>query len=221
MLLKVILAYGNCYTLPVLRLCKFIHRIINATFILPNLNLTFMKIHSITFVSAALFVLISCGGNKETKSEEQAPASSGSEMMTEAPAYDASKINPDAPVMEITLKAQGNTMADMSYDQKEIRVKEGSTIHLTLMNTGTDPSMVHNFVLIEEGTADKVGPEGLKAGPDLNYVPKMRQVLVATSMVQPQQKTELTFPAPSKGSYDYICTYPGHYQKMNGKFIVE
>ena len=172
--------------------------------------------------SAALFVMLSCSSNKkEMKDEESAPAASGSELMTEAPAYDPTKINPDAPVVEFTLKAQGNNMADMSYDHKEIRVKEGSTIHLTLMNEGTDPSMVHNFVLIEEGSADKVGPEGLKAGPDMNYVPKIRQVLVATSMVQPKQKTDITFPAPEKGTYDFICTYPGHYQKMNGKFIVE
>jgi len=179
-----------------------------------------MKKHSIVIYCAVVFALSSCGGSKETKPEET-PPSSGSDLMKEEPAYDPTKINPDAAVMEFVLKAQGNTMADMSYDHKEIRVKEGSTIHLTLMNEGTDPSMVHNFVLIEEGTADKVGPEGLKAGLDMNYVPKMRQVLVATNLVQPKEKTEISFPAPPKGSYDFICTYPGHYQKMNGKFIVE
>jgi azurin len=177
--------------------------------------------NSIVFYCAVVFALSSCGGNKETKPEEQAPQPSGGELMTEAPAYDPSKIDPAAPVIDFTLKAQGNSMADMSYDHKEIRMKENSTIHLTLMNAGTDPSMVHNFVLIEEGTADKVGPEGLKAGMEMNYVPKMRQVLVATNLVQPKQKTEITFPAPPKGTYDFICTYPGHYQKMNGKFIVE
>jgi len=180
-----------------------------------------MKNHSTVLFSVVLFALVSCGGNKETKPEEQTPPSTGSEMMTEEPAYDPTKINPDAAVFDVLLKAQGNTMADMSYDHKEIRVKEGSTIHLTLMNEGTDASMEHNFVLIEEGKADKVGPEGLKAGPDMNYVPKMREVLVSTSMVHPQQKTEISFPAPAKGIYDFICTYPGHYQKMNGKFIVE
>ncbi len=180
-----------------------------------------MKNYSTVMFAAALFALVACSSNKETKPEEQAPAPSGSEMMTEAPAYDPSKINPGAPVIDFILKAQGNTMADMSYDHKEIRVKEKSTVHLTLMNTGTDAAMVHNFVLIEEGTADKVGPEGLKAGLDANYIPKMRQVLVGMHLVQPQQKADITFPAPPKGTYDFICTYPGHYQKMNGKFIVE
>jgi len=182
-----------------------------------------MKNYSIVFCFAFIFALSSFGGNKETKPEEPSTSSesSGSDLMKEEPAYDPAKINPAAPVMEIILKAEGNSMADMRYDQKELRVKDGSTIHLTLINEGTDPSMVHNFVLIDEGTADKVGPEGLKAGLEMNYVPKMRQVYVATSLTQPKQKSEVTFPAPLKGTYDFICTYPGHYQKMNGKFIVE
>jgi len=180
-----------------------------------------MKNHSIVFCLAVMFALSSCGGNKETKPEEPATSASepsGSDLMTEGPAYDPSKINPDAPVMEIILKAEGNTMADMRYDQQELRVKDGSTIHLTLINEGTDLSMVHNFVLIDEGTADKVGPEGLKAGLEMSYVPKMRQVYVATGLAQPKQKSEISFPAPPKGTYDFICTYPGHYQKMSGKF---
>lgn len=181
-----------------------------------------MKNYSILFYSFVMLALVSCSGNKETKPEEQAtPPSSGSEMMTEAPAYDATKIDPNAPVTDVVLKAIGNSMADMSYDHKEIRVKAGSTVHLTLINEGTDVSMEHNFVLIEEGTADKVGPEGLKAGAAMNFVPKMPQVLVSTTMVHPKEKAEITFPAPDKGTYDFICTYPGHYQKMNGKFIVE
>jgi azurin len=184
-----------------------------------------MKNYSLVLCFIALFTLASCSGNKETNPPETptppSTESSGSDMMKEEPAYDATKIDPAAPVVELLLKARGNSMADMSYDQKELRVKAGSTVHLTLLNEGSDVSMVHNFVLIDEGTADKVGPEGLKAGEAMNFVPKMPQVYVATSLTQPKQKTDIRFPAPPKGTYDFICTYPGHYQKMNGKFVVE
>lgn len=185
-----------------------------------------MKNYSLVFCFAAIVALASCGGNKETNPPETPapPAtneSTGSDLMKEEPAYDATKIDPAAAVVELLLKAQGNSMADMKYDQKELRVKAGSTVHLTLLNEGTDVSMVHNFVLIDEGTADKVGPEGLKAGEAMNFVPKMHEVYVSTSLTKPKEKTEIRFPAPPKGSYDFICTYPGHYQKMNGKFIVE
>lgn len=171
-------------------------------------------------IGVTLLAMISCKSNEQKPAEPEAPAPA-SDLMKEEPPYDATKINPDAPVTDLILKAQGNTMADMRYNQKELRVKAGSTVHLRLINEGTDPSMTHNFVLIEEGTADKVGPEGMKAGIDKDFVPKMKQVLVFTKMTKPKEKAEITFPAPAKGTYDFICTYPGHYQKMNGKFIVE
>ncbi len=29
------------------------------------------------------------------------------------------------------------------------------------------------------------------------------------------------FDAPAKGTYDFICSFPGHWATMQGKFIVE
>ena len=178
------------------------------------------KINLILF---ALSFTLACNApeKQETKQPADTATAAASDLMKESPPYDATQIDANAPVIILTLKATGNTMADMGYDKKELRVKQGSTVKLTFSNDGTDPSMVHNFVLIEEGTADKVGPAGMKAGLENNFIPKMKEVLVFTKMIQPKGKTEITFPAPDKGTYDYICTYPGHYQKMNGKFIVE
>lgn len=171
---------------------------------------------------AVFFALISCGTKTQqpvdANKEQTAPAS---DLMKETPAYDATAIDPKAAVVEIVLKAQGNTMADMRYDQTEIHVPAGSTVKLVFFNEGTDNTMLHNFVLIESGTADAVAKAGLTAGADKNYVPSSGQVLVSTPVLNPKAKTELTFPAPEKGTYDFICTYPGHYQKMNGKFIVD
>ena len=63
--------------------------------------------------------------------------------------------------------------------------------------------------------------EGLKAGADNQYVPHIPDVLVNTKLLQPGEKTEITFPAPEKGNYAFICTYPGHYIRMRGSFIVQ
>lgn len=179
-----------------------------------------MKKYAYLFSIAACFFILSCGNNEQKQAPVEPGPAASSNLMDEGPAYDPMKIDPSAPVVELTLKAMGNSMADMSFDQKELRVKAGSTIHLLFINESTDGAMSHNFVLIDEGSAEKVGPEGMKAGIDNNFVPKMKQVLVSTKMTQPKEKTEITFPAPQKGTYDFICTYPGHYQKMNGKFIV-
>ena len=166
-----------------------------------------------------MLLLFACS-NKEQKPANEPASPSASDLMKEEPAYDATKINPNAPVVNITLHAQGNSMTDMHYDQAELKVAAGSTVKLMLINEGTDPAMMHNFVLIDEGKGEEVAKEGLTAGQDKNYVPANKHVLVSTKMVQPKSKEEITFPAPEKGTYDFICTYPGHWQKMNGKFIV-
>jgi hypothetical protein len=47
-------------------------------------------------------------------------------------------------------------MADMSYDQKEIKVKAGGAFKHTLIDTSKDSIMQHNFVLIEKNAIQKV-----------------------------------------------------------------
>ncbi len=170
----------------------------------------------------AAMTFVSCKSN-ETSNQQAAQDTSqaSSNLMQEGPAYDPGKIDPGAPVNSITLKTLGNTMAEMKYDQTELHVKAGSTVKIELVNTAKDSSMQHNFVLIEKGSADKVGPEGVKAGPANNYVPKMREVLVSTKLTLPGQIADITFPAPPKGEYDFICTYPGHYASMKGKLFVD
>jgi azurin len=39
--------------------------------------------------------------------------------------------------------------------------------------------------------------------------------------LKPGIKEELTFPAPAAGEYMFICTYPGHWQQMQGTFTVK
>ena len=180
-----------------------------------------MKNPIITVFAFALFLLLAgCGGKREPAKEESA-SESPSSLMEEAPPYDPSRIDPDAPVVEIDLRAIGNNMTEMAYDQKELRVREGTTVKLRLHNDGTDETMIHNFILIQEGKADVVAKEALNAGLEKDYLPSMKEVLVGTKLAKPKQQVEIIFPAPAKGVYDFICTYPGHYQIMNGTFIVE
>jgi azurin len=181
----------------------------------------------ILFLAVAVSVA-ACNSGNTSKEQTTAPADSAKsdstsvpKMMKEAPPYDASAINSEASVTMITLKARGNTMSEMSFDQTELRVKEGTTVMLTLMNEGKDVSMQHNFVLIQKGTADKVAAEGLKIGNDHYFTPQIPEVLISTGMVGPGKSDAVTFPAPSMGEYEFICTYPGHYTKMRGKLIVE
>lgn len=176
------------------------------------------QFHS-AILSACCLLIASCGGTTEQKPVEQTTAPS--ELMTDAPAYDASKIDPTAATQVIELKAIGNTMADISYSDTDLVVKAGTTIKLKFENLSKDASMMHNFTLIEEGSAKKVSSEGVLAGPDKGFIPNLKEVLVSTKMLGPGESTEITFPAPVAGNYEFICTYPGHSVRMHGKFRVE
>ena len=40
-------------------------------------------------------------------------------------------------------------------------------------------------------------------------------------MIGGGQSDTIEFDAPEPGTYDFICSFPGHYSVMKGKFIVE
>lgn len=129
--------------------------------------------------------------------------------------------NKNLPVVEITLKAVGNTMSEMRFEPTQINVSANQKVKLTLINESSDASMPHNFCLIENGMAEKVGKAAIDAGTENNFIPDLPQVLAHTKLLQPKEKTTIEFETPPVGEYDYICTYPGHYTMMKGKLNVQ
>jgi azurin len=175
----------------------------------------------ISFFSIPVFWITGCGGD-ETTQQTIAKKPNAADLFTDdRPVYDNKAINPDAEVITVDLKATGTSMADMSYDQKTITVRSGTTVKLKFINTAKDAAMPHNWVLVYFGTMEKVATAGISAGKEGSYVPDIRDVLIATRLLGPEEETEITFPAPPAGKYQFLCTYPGHWSIMNGAFIVE
>ena len=53
------------------------------------------------------------------------------------------------------------------------------------------------------------------------FVPESQDILAATKLIEPRQKTALKLTAPTEeGDYEFFCTYPGHYLIMWGQLIV-
>lgn len=125
----------------------------------------------------------------------------------------------DKAVLEIS----GNDA--MQFDKKELRVKEGQAVTLTLKHTGTMSLdvMGHNFVLLK-ADAD-IQDFGMKAATakDTDYIPASEtdKILAKTKMIGGGESVTITFQAPAKGSYPFLCTFPGHFGMMQGKLIVE
>lgn len=115
-----------------------------------------------------------------------------------------------------------NSNDQMRFDTNEIRVKAGEKIKLTLNHTGKLPknAMGHNFVLLEPGTDVAKFSQAAMNAKATEYIPA-KGVLAHTKLIGGGESTTIEFTAPKKGTYDFICSFPGHYAMMKGKFIVE
>jgi azurin len=165
----------------------------------------------IIIASIALALIYACGDSNSKKTSENTATETEITAPTEAPK-----------TVELTVNAIGNTMADMAYDTKEIKVKAGSNVKVNLTNQGSDASMLHNIVFLKQGSEKEVATEGINL-KDQNYFNAQNPNVIAGSAVAgPGATVTVEFTAPAEaGTYAYVCTYPGHWMKMQGVFIVE
>jgi azurin len=171
-----------------------------------------MKLKGILMLALAAMTAASCG----TDSATQAPETTSQE----AAAPEAVTPNGDTAIVE--LQSDDN----MRYDKNEIRVKEGDLVKLTLRHTGKMPrnAMGHNFVLLRQGVDVDAfgGAAGQAKAPDYALPSELLQdVIVMTPMIGGGESAEIEFLTPAKGTYTFLCSFPGHYGLMKGSFIVE
>lgn len=115
-----------------------------------------------------------------------------------------------------------NSNDQMKFDLSEIRVKAGEKVKLTLNHKGKFKKdvMGHNWVLLAAGTdVAKFATAAMSAKAN-QYIPA-KGALAHTKLIGGGESTTIEFTAPKKGTYDFICSFPGHYSIMKGKFIVE
>ena len=167
---------------------------------------------TILSLSIAALLFTSCGGG-DTK-----PASEETETTTTeatAPEADAST--------EALVTINGGD--DMKFDLTEIKVKEGQTVKLTINHTGkaSKAAMGHNFILLAQGVdLASFSNEAINAA-DNDYIPATREkdIIAHTKLVGGGESDSIEFAAPPKGSYEFLCSFPGHSAMMKGVFIVE
>ena len=86
--------------------------------------------------------------------------------------------------------------------------------------------MGKNLVVLKKGiTAVAFGQKALGAGANAtNALPKslMGDVIAATKLLGPAESETIEFTAPKEpGSYEYVCTFPGHFALMRGTMTVK
>lgn len=160
-------------------------------------------------------VLVHAGCTSKSEQSDAAPAAT-----VETPAAEGG-----APEAE---EASGNIVVllandSMQFNTKEIRVKGGEKVTLNLVHTGRMPkaSMGHNFVLLKKGVDMPAFANKALAAVDTDYIPEGDEVIAHTNVIGGGESTSVTFDAPEPGTYQFLCTFPGHFAVMNGTFIVE
>ena len=117
----------------------------------------------------------------------------------------------------VDMEIQLGTLPGLKYDKELIEAKAGSRIKITFSNVDDMP---HNMLIVQPGTANKVGETALQLGlkgMEMDYVPEMKEVLFHTRLLQPGESDSIYIQVPDKtGDYQYLCTYPGHYISMRG-----
>jgi putative heme-binding domain-containing protein len=111
----------------------------------------------------------------------------------------------------------------MLYDKSLLVVEAGKPVEIILLNEDVMP---HNLVIVTPGASEEVGKAAEKMQPEPDaqgrvHVPVSPKVLHATRMIDPGERTKLSFTAPTEpGDYQYVCTFPGHWMRMLGTLAV-
>ena len=168
------------------------------------------------FLMATVALMVaSCGDNKKSEESSQTAEQAAAEAAAPAQSQETEAI---------TVNLEGTDQ--MTFNIQEIKAKAGQTINLTLKHVGqmAKNQMGHNFVLLKKGTdIPAFGMAAMEAGLEKEYIPNDGKDIIAhTRLLGGGESDTISFKAPSEpGSYDYICSYPGHFSLMKGVLIVE
>lgn len=118
------------------------------------------------------------------------------------------------PTLEISVKGDA-----LQFDRDRFEVAAGTGVVLCFKNVSSFSQ--HNWVMVQDGTGNDVAKRGLEAGPGNGWVqPGDTDVIAHTRLVNPGEAAELRFTAAPAGTYQFVCTFPGHNFTMFGDFIV-
>jgi azurin len=140
------------------------------------------------------------------------------------PAQQASALRAELKGLRVAVYVVNTLREQMKYDTPRLIVEEGKPFEVIFQNGDFMP---HNFVVVKPGTRPEVGAATATMRPDQfdsqgrAFIPKTPNIIAATKLVEPGQRQALKLIAPAKeGDYEFLCTYPGHWESMWGQLVV-
>ena len=106
----------------------------------------------------------------------------------------------------------------LQFDLATMSAPAGEEIVVNFHNSSSVNT--HNWALVEAGTKDEVASDGTAVGPTNHWLPvNDSRVLASTILVGPGASAAANFTAPAAGTYQFVCTFPGHNFTMFGEFV--
>ena len=131
------------------------------------------------------------------------------------------------------LKINGEKKKDTSVIKLPSKCKK---LNLTLKYDGKLPRKImgHNWLLAEKEDVQKIIKAAQKAGKSESFIPKPDSLSKGVELIAHTKelvgtknpKTKLTetldlSKLDKNKSYEFFCSFTGHYQNMHGKFVVQ
>ena len=115
-----------------------------------------------------------------------------------------------------------NSDDSMLYDKNVLRAKAWKNIILTLNHTGKLPKniMGHNLVLLKMNVDVNVFSKLALEFKNNDYIPLNEDFIAHTILLGGGESVTFSFTINEPGEYKYVCTFPGHYQMMQGVLII-
>ena len=157
------------------------------------------------FIFLCSFLIFSCQNTNEK--EQSKMKSSAKEQIS----------------LEKEIKIILNSDDLMRFDKNMLLVQSGQKITLTLNHIGKMDKLImgHNFVLLKKDVDVMAFAEKAVLAKKNEYIPEGDEVIVYTKLLGGGESDTITFDAPEKGYYTFLCTFPGHWGLMKGKLVVK
>lgn len=131
--------------------------------------------------------------------------------------------SPEPRMVGDTLEVHIQTLIEqMRYERTQFTVVSGMKVRLIFSNPD---AMDHNLIMVQPGAAAEVAMAALMLGAggvQKQWRPESGKILFASKLLSIGDSQTIEFTAPQEtGRYDYLCTFPGHWQLMRGVMIVE
>jgi lysophospholipase L1-like esterase/azurin/glucose/arabinose dehydrogenase len=146
------------------------------------------------------------------------------DLATALPADRAAELRGELKSLRVSVYVVNTLREQMKYDTPRLVVEAGKPFEVIFQNGDFMP---HNFVIVRPGARPAVGAATATMRPDQldsqgrAFIPNNPNIIAATKLVEPGQRQALKLTAPTQeGDYDYLCTYPGHWESMWGRLVV-